>query len=118
MGESAESIADLYREHTRLGEPSDELVAQLLALLEPGEAVLFACGWTEMSESNRTSDASPPARTPSPAATQAQRVTTTTPDRRIAAGNGRGRPPPGPGRPSRQPRPRGGGHTGCAACSC
>src|SRR5688572_20441903 len=50
MGESAESIVDLYREHTQLGEPSDELVAQLLALLEPGERVLFTCGWTEMNE--------------------------------------------------------------------
>ena len=50
MGESAESIVELYREHTRLNEPSDELVAQLLALLEPGERVLFTCGWTELSE--------------------------------------------------------------------
>lgn len=46
----AESIAALYREHTQLNEPSDELVAQLLALLEPGEAVLFTCGWSDMSE--------------------------------------------------------------------
>ena len=50
MGESADSIVELYREHTQLNEPSDELVAQLLALLEPGERVLFTCGWTEMSE--------------------------------------------------------------------
>ena len=48
--ESAESIVELYREHTQLNEPSDELVAQLLALLEPGEDVLFTCGWTDMSE--------------------------------------------------------------------
>jgi hypothetical protein len=48
--ESADSIVELYREHTQLSEPSDELVAQLLALLEPGEAVLFTCGWTDMSE--------------------------------------------------------------------
>jgi hypothetical protein len=48
--ESAESIAELYREHTQLNEPSEELVAQLLALLEPGEGVLFTCGWVDMSE--------------------------------------------------------------------
>jgi hypothetical protein len=48
--DGAESIAALYREHTQLNEPSDELVAQLLALLEPGETVLFACGWSDMSE--------------------------------------------------------------------
>ena len=48
--ESAQSIADLYAEHTQGGEPADEHVAQLLALLEPGETVLFTCGWTEMSE--------------------------------------------------------------------
>lgn len=50
MGDSADSIVVLYREHTQLAEPSDELVAQLLALLEPGERVLFTCGWTQMSE--------------------------------------------------------------------
>jgi hypothetical protein len=48
--ESAESIVELYRAHTQLNEPSEELVAQLLALLEPGEDVLFTCGWTDMSE--------------------------------------------------------------------
>jgi len=48
--ESADSIAELYAEHTQGGEPADEHVAQLLALLEPGETVLFTCGWTEMSE--------------------------------------------------------------------
>ena len=48
--ESAASIVELYREHTQLNEPSDELVAQLLALLEPGEAILFTCGWSDMSE--------------------------------------------------------------------
>jgi hypothetical protein len=48
--ESADSIVELYREHTQLSEPSDELVGQLLALLAPGEAVLFTCGWTDMSE--------------------------------------------------------------------
>jgi len=48
--ESADSIAELYAEHTQGGEPADEHVAQLLALLEPGETVLFTFGWTEMSE--------------------------------------------------------------------
>ncbi len=48
--ESADTIADLYREHTPWGEPSDELVVQLLALLAPGERVLFACGWSDLGE--------------------------------------------------------------------
>ena len=50
MAESTDSIVELYREHTQLTEPSAELVAELLALLEPGERVLFTCGWTEMGE--------------------------------------------------------------------
>jgi hypothetical protein len=50
MQEDADSIVELYREHTQQNEPSDELVAQLLALLAPGEAILFTCGWTDMSE--------------------------------------------------------------------
>jgi hypothetical protein len=48
--ESEQTIAELYAEHTQGGEPAGEHVAQLLALLEPGERVLFTCGWTEMSE--------------------------------------------------------------------
>ncbi|MEA2194286.1 MAG: hypothetical protein QOG42_720 [Solirubrobacteraceae bacterium] len=48
--ETAAAIAELYAAHTQGGEPADEHVAQLLALLEPGEALLFTCGWTEMSE--------------------------------------------------------------------
>ncbi len=48
--ESVQSITELYTEHTQGSEPADEHVAQLLALLEPGEEVLFTCGWTEMSE--------------------------------------------------------------------
>lgn len=48
--ESAESIGELYAEHTQGGAPAEEHVAQLLALLEPGETLLFTCGWTEMSE--------------------------------------------------------------------
>ncbi len=48
--ESAQSIGELYAEHTQGSEPADELVAQLLALMGPGETVLFACGWSDMSE--------------------------------------------------------------------
>ena len=48
--ESAQTIAELYVEHTQGSEPAGEHVEQLLALLEPGETVLFTCGWTEMSE--------------------------------------------------------------------
>jgi len=48
--ESERSIAELYVEHTQGSEPAEEHVAQLLALLRPGETVLFTCGWTEMSE--------------------------------------------------------------------
>ena len=50
MGETAGTIAELYRAHTQGGEPSDELVDQLLALLEPGEDVLFTCGWNDHGE--------------------------------------------------------------------
>jgi hypothetical protein len=48
--ETAETIADAYRESTQGSEPSDEQVEQLLATLEPGEEVLFTCGWPDMSE--------------------------------------------------------------------
>jgi hypothetical protein len=48
--ETAQSIAETYADHTQGGEPAEEHVTQLLALLEPGEDVLFTCGWTEMSE--------------------------------------------------------------------
>ena len=48
--ETAESIAELYAEHTQGSEPAEEHVAQLLALLAPAEIVRFTCGWTEMSE--------------------------------------------------------------------
>ena len=48
--ETADSIAELYAEQTQGNEPAGELVAQLLALLDPGETVLFACGWSDMSE--------------------------------------------------------------------
>ena len=48
--ETADAIAELYAEHTQGSEPAEEHVAQLLALLEPGEELRFTCGWTEMSE--------------------------------------------------------------------
>jgi hypothetical protein len=48
--ETAQTIAETYAEHTQGGEPAGEHVAQLLALLEADEPVLFTCGWTEMSE--------------------------------------------------------------------
>jgi hypothetical protein len=48
--QSADWIVELYREQTQRNEPSDELVAQLLALLDPDEMVLFTCGWTDMGE--------------------------------------------------------------------
>jgi len=48
--ESAQTIAELYTEQTQGGAPAEEHVAQLLALLDPGETVRFTCGWTEMSE--------------------------------------------------------------------
>jgi hypothetical protein len=48
--DTAQSIADIYTEHTQGAEPADEHVAQLLALLDADEDVLFTCGWTEMSE--------------------------------------------------------------------
>ncbi len=48
--ETADTIAELYVEHTQGSEPADEHVAQLLELLEPGETLRFTCGWTEMSE--------------------------------------------------------------------
>ena len=48
--QSAQTIAELYVEHTQGSEPAEEHVAQLLALLAADEDVLFTCGWTEMSE--------------------------------------------------------------------
>lgn len=48
--ETADTIAAAYRENTQGSEPSDEQVEQLLATLEPGEDVLFTCGWPDMSE--------------------------------------------------------------------
>lgn len=48
--ETADAIAECYREHTQGNEPSDEHVAQLLALLAPGEELRFTCGWADQSE--------------------------------------------------------------------
>jgi len=48
--ESHDSIAELFRSSSQGMEPSDEHIAQLLAVLEPGEEVLFTCGWADMSE--------------------------------------------------------------------
>ena len=48
--ESAETIADLYRESTAGDDPDPAFVAQLLATLEPGEEVLFTCGWPDNGE--------------------------------------------------------------------
>ena len=48
--ETAETIADLYRENTQGAEPSDEQIEQLLATLACAEEVLFTCGWPDMSE--------------------------------------------------------------------
>lgn len=48
--ETPDSIADLYREQTAGDDPDPAYVEQLLAALEPGEQVLFACGWPDNGE--------------------------------------------------------------------
>jgi hypothetical protein len=48
--ESAETIADLYRASTAGDDPDPAFVDQLLATLQPGEAVLFTCGWPDNGE--------------------------------------------------------------------
>jgi hypothetical protein len=48
--DSAETIADLYRESTAGDDPDPAFVAQLLQTLEPGEEVLFCCGWPDNGE--------------------------------------------------------------------
>jgi hypothetical protein len=48
--ETAETIADLYRESTAGDDPDPAYVEQLLANLEPGEDVLFTCGWPDNGE--------------------------------------------------------------------
>lgn len=48
--ETADSIAEHYRESTAGDDPDPTYVAQLLAALEPDEEVLFACGWPDNGE--------------------------------------------------------------------
>jgi hypothetical protein len=48
--ETAETITSLYRDATAGDEPDGAYVEQLLDALEPGEAVLFACGWPDNGE--------------------------------------------------------------------
>jgi len=49
-GETAESIAELYRQNSAGDDPDPAYVEQLLATLEPCEVVLFACGWPDNGE--------------------------------------------------------------------
>ena len=48
--ETADSIAERYRENTAGDDPDPAYVEQLLTALEPGEEVLFACGWPDNGE--------------------------------------------------------------------
>ena len=48
--ESAETIAERYRENTAGDDPDPAYIEQLLAALEPDEEVLFACGWPDNGE--------------------------------------------------------------------
>lgn len=48
--ESADSIAEAYRESTAGDDPDPAYVEQLMATLAPGENVLFACGWPDNGE--------------------------------------------------------------------
>jgi hypothetical protein len=48
--ETADTIASLYAESTAGDDPDPAFVAQLLATLEPGEEVLFTCGWPDNGE--------------------------------------------------------------------
>lgn len=48
--ETADAIARLYRDSTAGDDPDPAYVEQLLAALEPGEEVLFACGWPDNGE--------------------------------------------------------------------
>jgi hypothetical protein len=48
--ETAETIASLYAESTAGDDPDPAFVEQLLAVLEPGEDVLFTCGWPDNGE--------------------------------------------------------------------
>ena len=48
--ETDETIAGLYRESTAGDDPDPAFVAQLLDILQPGEEVLFTCGWPDNGE--------------------------------------------------------------------
>ena len=48
--ETVETITDLYREQTAGAEPDPAYVEQLLDALQPGEEVLFCCGWPDNGE--------------------------------------------------------------------
>jgi hypothetical protein len=48
--ESADTIAECYRVSTAGDDPDPAYVEQLLAALEPGEEVLFACGFPDNGE--------------------------------------------------------------------
>jgi hypothetical protein len=48
--ETADSIAELYRDSTAGDDPDPAYVEQLLAVLHPGEEVRFACGWPDNGE--------------------------------------------------------------------
>jgi hypothetical protein len=48
--ETPATIAELYRASTAGDDPDPAYVEQLLAVLEPGEEVLFACGWPDNGE--------------------------------------------------------------------
>jgi hypothetical protein len=48
--ETAETIADLYRESTAGDDPDPAFVEQLLDALDDGEEVLFTCGWPDNGE--------------------------------------------------------------------
>ena len=50
MTETPPTIAALYRESTAGDEPDDAYVRQLLDALQPGEEVLFTCGWPDNGE--------------------------------------------------------------------
>jgi len=48
--ETAETIASLYAESTAGDDPDPAFVEQLLEALEPGEDVIFTCGWPDNGE--------------------------------------------------------------------
>jgi len=48
--QTAETITVLYAESTAGDEPDVAFVHELLAALEPGEEVLFCCGWPDNGE--------------------------------------------------------------------